>query len=504
MKKLLITFFVLLSLIACQSNLNDPLITFDTNGGEPINPIKLSELTELPTPKKDGYSFENWYLEANYIKKYTMDIVIETDTTLYAKFLKHEPKEIVIMHGSPSEADPFDLNYVKSDKLTRQQLQLEIEEKYNVKVIYKTYPREALWGEKRVDYIINKEKQGNSDVDIYSITSAWIKELATNNVVSPIDMYLNQYTNKPYDEYKDFFTFDNKQYGFNNEMIMVDEGLFYNIDLLNRLEIANPAQMYLDGNWKWSDFESWVKTAQEKLNLLGSDYFTLGGKTSLWAKEMIPLNGGKLVNDTQKTIDFDNKEAMETYNFLTKLYTEHNVFDINGGYVIESGIWDKGKVLMHPASLSSMHLNPTWLEDDKHIGFVPYPINDTFTGEYISTKSTVNSYVLSNSKSKEKQELAFRVWNEIQIWESTLDIKNSVEEMMKYLFKDELSAECYLTIFNKVKLENMNNLFNTFYQNNGWLEVIRLGIENKNINEVIIELKVMYEEYLKSYYNLKD
>lgn len=67
------------------------VITLDTDGGEPVQNIKIEKgkTTTLPETKKDGYTFEGWYLED---KKISDDYVFEADVTLKAKWTKIEVK----------------------------------------------------------------------------------------------------------------------------------------------------------------------------------------------------------------------------------------------------------------------------------------------------------------------------------------------------------------------------------------------------------------------------
>lgn len=74
-------------------------ITFDTDGGNVIEPEKIekySRLKTLPTPEKEGYDFINWQLEG---EQFTIDNKIENDIILKAIYepitpTEEEPQEI--------------------------------------------------------------------------------------------------------------------------------------------------------------------------------------------------------------------------------------------------------------------------------------------------------------------------------------------------------------------------------------------------------------------------
>jgi len=64
-------------------------ITFDSKGGSTVAPLTRKEGTVLPvldTPTKAGYTFEGWYTDSAFTKKFTSTTVPENDLTLFAKW----------------------------------------------------------------------------------------------------------------------------------------------------------------------------------------------------------------------------------------------------------------------------------------------------------------------------------------------------------------------------------------------------------------------------------
>ena len=64
-------------------------ISFDTMGGLAIDSesyIAGTELTELPTPSKNYYSFAGWYLDSGYVAPATLPFELHENMTLYAKW----------------------------------------------------------------------------------------------------------------------------------------------------------------------------------------------------------------------------------------------------------------------------------------------------------------------------------------------------------------------------------------------------------------------------------
>ena len=65
-------------------------VTFDTNGGSTIEPVKVidGDLVEEPdNPIKDDDVFEGWFLDNNtFVNAYEFDTPITGNLTLYAKW----------------------------------------------------------------------------------------------------------------------------------------------------------------------------------------------------------------------------------------------------------------------------------------------------------------------------------------------------------------------------------------------------------------------------------
>lgn len=63
-------------------------VTFNTNGGNPIAPVKAQweDQVKLPNPTREGHKFVGWYYDAGLTNKISDDIIIEGDITVYAKW----------------------------------------------------------------------------------------------------------------------------------------------------------------------------------------------------------------------------------------------------------------------------------------------------------------------------------------------------------------------------------------------------------------------------------
>lgn len=86
-------------LVGCGKKYN---VTFVYNNGSEntLQEVKKAEEINLPTPTKDGYDFDNWYIDEALKNKFSKDNKIESDITLYASW---KIKEFDVKFYSGSE-----------------------------------------------------------------------------------------------------------------------------------------------------------------------------------------------------------------------------------------------------------------------------------------------------------------------------------------------------------------------------------------------------------------
>lgn len=66
-------------------------ISLDVDGGEELEPLGVEykqSVTKLPTPVKDGYTFLGWYSDKEYTTKFDVTTSVESDFTIYAKWIE--------------------------------------------------------------------------------------------------------------------------------------------------------------------------------------------------------------------------------------------------------------------------------------------------------------------------------------------------------------------------------------------------------------------------------
>ena len=66
-------------------------VNFETNGGTKIAPVRIisgSVLTVPFAPKKEGTTFNGWYLDKELTTPYKFGEIVESDLTLYARWIE--------------------------------------------------------------------------------------------------------------------------------------------------------------------------------------------------------------------------------------------------------------------------------------------------------------------------------------------------------------------------------------------------------------------------------
>jgi len=412
--------------------------------------------------------------------------------------VKIDPEVITIMHGAVYEIDPFDENYTGTDQLARQELQRQVEEQYNVIINYQNYPASASWGPSRVSSIIQSSVAGEPLSDIYWITSDWIQELVNGNAIADVSKYMSTIGANIDPAYSDIGEYQGGIYGFESYKPTMSGGLFYNADLVTSLGVANPTELYLDGDWNWSTFEDWATQVQTALDGQADEMYALGGMLSYYAKYMITLNGGSLINKQTGRVSFAQNPALETYDFLHTLYNK-GLFEPNPQYDAGSPLWMSGKVAMHPGDLWFVSADNRWGNIPFELGFVPYPVADDFTGEYTSPISGVAVMSVASGMTPEREELVFRVWNALQLWETDEQERDNFELSLLTKFDQQMYVDAYMSVYDNVYLDITNAIGISAYSENGWVRNINTAIKDGTARTVVDAIKPIYETALDDY-----
>ena len=407
---------------------------------------------------------------------------------------------IVIMHGAPYEVDPFHADFSGTEQLERQQLQLDVEERLNVDIVYRAYPANAPWGPDRVTAIIQSSVAGAHLADIYWSVSDWIQGLAKGDAIVPIDKYLATTGSNIHESYLEVGSYQEQVYGFGSGKLTVDTGLYYNAELVASLGVDNPTDLYLDGLWTWSKFDQWATQVQTALSAQADDMYALGGVLAFYAENMIPLNGGSLINANTGRVAFAQNPALETYAFLNSLYTK-GLFELAPAYDAGSPQWQAGKVAMHPGNLWFVNAANRWGGLEFELGFVPYPKADSYTGDYVAPVAGVAVYHIASGMTPEKEALVFQVWNELQLWQTEEEMELSFELSLMTKFDQDKYVEAYLSIYDKIYLELITAIGISAYGENGWRANANVAIREGTARTVMDQIKPIYDAALEEYLN---
>lgn len=412
--------------------------------------------------------------------------------------VKIPAEKITIMHGAVYEIDPFHESYSGTDQLARQELQTQVEEQYNVEIIYKNYPASAAWGPDRVTSIIQASVVGEPLSDIYWITSDWIQELVKGNALADVSQYMTTIGANIDEAYSDIGEYQGGIYAFESYKPTINGGLYYNADLVESLGVENPTDLFLAGDWNWTEFEDWATQVQTALDGQAEEMYALGGVLSYYAKYMISLNGGSLINKQTGRVAFAQAPALETYDFLTTLWNK-GLFEPTAQYDAGSPLWMGGKVAMHPGDLWFLSADNRWGSIPFEIGFVPYPMADDYTGDYISPISGVAVMALASGMTSEREQLVFRVWNALQLWKTDAQTDADFELTLLTKFDKQIYVDAYLEVYDKIYLDITNAIGISAYSENGWVSNINGAIREGTSRTVVDRIKPIYETALDEY-----
>lgn len=410
------------------------------------------------------------------------------------------PTEIVIMHGAPNEVDPRRSDFSGREKAARIALHDEVEKELNVKIVYKAYPADAPWGPTRQESIINWHAAGEPRADIYWLTTIWLKEIADNNAIVPLDAWMNTYGHAD-ESAKTVSGYQGQTWGTAPEPFRGEEGLFINTALLKQIGIDDPVDLWNAGEWTFSRFKTWVAEAQTAMD---PGQYAMGGTPSAYAKNMIPLNGGRLIDDLLGMVTFNTPSAYVVYDLLQEMHGL-NAIEPGGSYDTGSEAWAAGDVLLHPGSLWLVRASNRWggyeFVKNGDIGMIPFPMPDGVSkDEYIQPLSGQAIYtVATNNADKSKEELAFEVWNKVQLWDTPEMLDQAFENRLGGIFDDQRHIDIGMSISKNVFLDISEQLGISAFGATSWQVNVNSGISEGSVRSRLEEILPVYQTALAEY-----
>lgn len=501
MKKLLLALtlvFMVFVLVACGGK-KTVTVTFNSMGGSSVASVEVAvgdKINQPTAPRRTGYTFKGWFKEENHQTewKFSTDTV-EAAMTLYAKWevaTEEEDDEtpinlngidFVIMVDNAERADPRKPTYERLFKQEKTERINYVEEKYNINVVFRTYPSNASWGGARERWIISQTEEGNPP-HVFEIVSTSIGTLAERGVISPLDAYISKYGNKGFwPEKASFSKVNGKTYGYDDGYNIMDNGIYYNSDLLASV-LGNenkllPTELWLDGEWTWAKFDEIARLLKDGLDHTrpaedGGPQYVLGGRTYNWAYGMIGTNGGQLVSQDFRT-HLTSEPVIDTLNFL------HNLYAVEGMWRDESPLentvepeFKSGNIVFHYGESWYPTVDSKWKGINFDLNFVPYPAGpnagENLENYRINNVAGATSHVISSFYDKANipegyedlmihDETIFRIWSDMQYFQPLDEETGSANiEPIKEDFEitrlfpnyaSSMSIEAHLSVFDR-------------------------------------------------------
>lgn len=435
MKKQVKKTFVLLAAIiaiffiaSCKKNNNKKntyQIKYELNGGtnSSANPTEYTEGVEvsLAAPTKDGNTFGGWYTNKDLTGSAISKISATTkgDLYLYAKWTAttggdYEPKwtlnqinfngngmKFLIKVKPVEEFDPFVAGYTGDHKIALQTHLSMVESAYSVDIVYSEWNDNASWGPDRVKFIKDGYVDGSlnkSSVYVVNIASQWIPTLVKAKALAPLTDAFKEAGYEQAKAVSESMTVNKKVYGYAPGTARPDNFLYYNVGLVNRCGVEDPAELWFKGQWTWSKFKEWVRSAQTELAKVEPDGKVIDAGAAEFFIGATAAQGLKLVNAQTSRVLFAGSKQAAIFDEMRTLYkggfwsTSHGTSDVTTDFLT-------GKTIMATGSLwfvkDTTRFDQSKLGDD-HIGVVPYPMDDSndvkpYTAPYSYTDSEGNT-----------------------------------------------------------------------------------------------------------------
>ena len=410
--------------------------------------------------------------------------------------------DIYFMSGDPTENDPFNPDFSGGFVTERQQLQRDVEERYNVKVRYVTYPANASWGPARISAMIEAEMGGNPLADVYyHISSDWIPQLVNGNAIGSVEDFLKPGAigeDVP-QKVKEAATYKKKAYGFSLSSLGIESGFYYNADIVARLGLPNPTDLYLDGGWNWTTFKNWALQAKAALS---AEEYVIGGVIAEYAENLVPLNGGDFIDDARGRVVFDRQEALDTYAFIKELY-DAELWEPSPEYDDGSVEWKTGKVIFHPGHFWFIKADNRWGGVlNFELGFVPFPMSEAYIaagGEYRSPIYGPSFPVMANGISDSRKELVFKVWRDLQRRPDPERAAEEYRELLEGRFNKDNYIDAYISVSDKAYRSLLYGIGIGGYSSGSFRLNINLGIREGTYDTLLRQIKPAYTDALNRY-----
>lgn len=198
-----------------------------------------------------------------------------------------------------------------------------IEKKYNCKIKYINIPYDQLYKKLTASVMA-----GSPCADLINISASMSIGAAKANMIQSLDDIVPKNCDMLNDQKiltpVKFFgkTYDMSTYDIGTSGAMIG----FNRDLIQKLGMEQPDQLYKEGKWDWDHFLNLAKAAKKDTDGDGkTDQWGVGGNPYLLASLFVASNGGYLLDEANKKTGIDDSKTVETFNFVNKLYNVDKV-----------------------------------------------------------------------------------------------------------------------------------------------------------------------------------
>ena len=276
-----------------------------------------------------------------------------------------------------AQSDPFNENYVYNEtvKLSQQQNQKRIEEKYNVKIeyiskkeVYSNYFSGLVDGYRLKQFI------DDNDLDLMLVDYYEIRTLKKEyNYLLPLS---EKIVNDQLDIFNKLTMYEQNVYGYAYQNQMSNKYLYYNLDMIEEYNLQDPLELWYQGKWNVTSLSNYYNNNYFPKKLFQGDLnnFMIGLVHSL---------GGKYFDTKLNSFNSEtNIKMLLTTEKLKKL-----------GFVAQDNS-ERNEFIYQNCLFTDKYISNV----DFKMGIVPYPLSDDAVVEVITTEKEIESKELYNQK----------------------------------------------------------------------------------------------------------
>jgi len=297
--------------------------------------------------------------------------------------------------------------------------------------------------------IIQQYISGDFKADFYNINSHNLGRLAEAGAIRPITQFMHYLPDYYYDINTQVGTWKGEVYGIWTERINVNMGIYVNLDLINEYGMANPAQLWQDGQWNWQalmDIASSIKeNAPSNIEIFGINNYDLGSY-------LIGSNGGKTINPLTDMFALDDPRAINALTFGQELKERGYVWTAQDGTDASTRAkFTSGELVFYFGS--------DWISGDPSIlkpgsavkftlGMTPFPYGPDVTDiatQYRVPITVGNLWVLRSTATDEEAEKLFQYFVNTVPWGDDAQQDLRYTETMRDHMDDRISLAAYVS-----------------------------------------------------------